>query len=155
MECSIEDIAPTQTALTDTFVLPVKEITLGSPAQQGKDPPFISNNVQASLRPLTLECETSLSQLPFSMLSTPTPLCSELTLSLCPLIHNLVILLITHLTTYQPSSLKDSPQNITHYHDHSSMSVSTAHYYTYLVNIMITMHPLFQHHSCNLLLSNT
>ena len=74
---------------------------------------------------------------------------------LCPLIYSLVILLITHLTTYQPSSSKDSPQNITHYHDHSSMSVSTAHYYTYLVNIMITMHPLFQHHSCNLLLSNT
>ena len=73
---------------------------------------------------------------------------------LCPLIQNLVFLLITHLTTYQPSSSKDSPQNITHYHDHSSMSVSTAHYYTYLVNIMITMHPLFQHHSCNLLLSN-
>ena len=81
MECSIKDIAPTQTALTDTSVLPVKEITLGSPARQGKDPPFVSNNVQASLRPLTLECETSLSQLPFSMLSTPTPLCSELTLS--------------------------------------------------------------------------
>ena len=80
MECSIKDIAPTQTALTDTSVLPVKEITLGSPARQGRDPPFISNNVQASLRPLTLECETSLPQLPFSMPST-TPLCSELTLS--------------------------------------------------------------------------
>ena len=65
MECSIKDIAPTQTALTDTSVLPVKEITLGSHSQQGNDPPFVSNNVQASLRPLTLECETSLSQLPF------------------------------------------------------------------------------------------
>ena len=81
MECSIKDIAHTQAALTDTSVLPVKEITLGSPAQQGKDPPFVSNNVQASLRPLTLEYETSLSQFPFSMPSTPTPLCSELTLS--------------------------------------------------------------------------
>ena len=59
----------------------MKEITLGSPARQGRDPPFVSNNVQVSLRPLTLECKTSLSQLPFSMLSTPTPLCSELTLS--------------------------------------------------------------------------
>ena len=81
MECSIKDIAPTQTALTDTSVLPVKEITLGSPAWQGRDPPFVSNNVQASLRKLTLECETSLPQLPFSMPSTPTSLCSELTLS--------------------------------------------------------------------------
>ena len=66
---------------TPTSVLPVKEITLGSPARQGKDPPFVSDNVQASLRPLTLECKTSLSQLPFSMSSTLTPLCSELTLS--------------------------------------------------------------------------
>ena len=66
---------------TPTSVLPVKEITLGSPARQGKDPPFVSDHVQASLRPLTLECETSLSQLPFSMSSTLTPLCSEITLS--------------------------------------------------------------------------
>ena len=82
VECSIKDIAPTQTALTGTSVfLPVKEITLGSSARQGKDPPFASNNVQTSLRPLTLKYETSLSQLPFSLPSTPTPLCSELTLS--------------------------------------------------------------------------
>ena len=34
VECSIKDIVPTQTALTGTSVfLPVKEITLGSPAQ--------------------------------------------------------------------------------------------------------------------------
>ena len=59
----------------------MKEITLGSPARQGRDPPFVSNNVQASLRPLTLKCETSLPQLPFSMPSTLTPLCSQLTLS--------------------------------------------------------------------------
>ena len=55
VECSIKDIAPTQTALTDTSVLSVKEIILGSPAWQGRDPPFVSNNVQASLQPLTLE----------------------------------------------------------------------------------------------------
>ena len=44
VECSIKDIAPTQTALTGTSVfLSVKEITLGSPARQ------VSNNVQASV----------------------------------------------------------------------------------------------------------
>ena len=80
-ECSIKEIALTQSALTNTSVLPVKEITLGSPAQQGRDSPSVSNNIQASLRPLTFECEASLPHLPFSMHSTPTPLCSELTLS--------------------------------------------------------------------------
>ena len=59
----------------------MKEITLRSPARQGKDPPFASNIVQASLQPLTLKYETSLSQLPFSLPSTLTPLFSELTLS--------------------------------------------------------------------------
>ena len=82
MECSIKAIAPAQTALIGTSVLPVKEITLGSPAQQRRDPSLISNNIIASLRPLTLECETSLSQqVPFSMPSASTPLCSELSLS--------------------------------------------------------------------------
>ena len=81
MEFSIKDIVPTQTALTDTSVLPVKESTPGYPTQQGRDPPFVSNNVQASVQLLTLGCETSLPQLPFSMPSIPTPLCSEFTLS--------------------------------------------------------------------------
>ena len=82
MECSIKAIAPAQTALIGTSVLPVKEITLGSLAQQRRDPSLISNNIIASLRPLTLECEASLSQqVPFSMPSASTPLCSELSLS--------------------------------------------------------------------------
>ena len=60
----------------------MKEITLGSLAQQRRDPSLISNNIIASLRPLTLECEASLSQQePFSMPSASTPLCSELSLS--------------------------------------------------------------------------
>ena len=82
MECSTKAIAPAQTALIGTSVLPVKEITLGSLAQQRRDPSLISNNIIASLRPLTLECEASLSQqVPFSMPSASTPLCSELSLS--------------------------------------------------------------------------
>ena len=60
----------------------MKEITLGSLAQQRRDPFLISNNIIASLRPLTLECEASLSQqVPFSIPSASTPLCSELSLS--------------------------------------------------------------------------
>ena len=59
----------------------MKEITLGSLAQQGRDP-LVTNNIQASSRPLTLECETSLPlQLPFSMPSPPTLLYSEPILS--------------------------------------------------------------------------
>ena len=81
MECSTKAIAPAQTALIGTSVLPVKEITLGSLAQQRRDPSLISNNIITSLRPLTLECEASLSQVPFSMPSASTPLCSELSLS--------------------------------------------------------------------------
>ena len=60
----------------------MKEITLGSLAQQRRDSSLISNNIIASLRPLTLECEASLSQqVPFSMPSASTPLCSELSVS--------------------------------------------------------------------------
>ena len=75
--------------------LTCEENTLGSLAQLGRDP-LVANNIQASLRPLTLECESSLPlQMPFSMPSPPTPLYSD-----CPVIHNLVILLITHFMTH-------------------------------------------------------
>ena len=47
----------------------------------GRDP-LITNNIQASLQPLTVECEASLPlQLPFSMPSPPTLLYSEPILS--------------------------------------------------------------------------
>ena len=152
VECSIKDIALTQTALTDTSVLPVKEITLGSPAWQGRDPPFVSNNVQASLRPLTLKCKTSLPQLPFSMPSTPTLLCSELTLSPYSQPSD-----YTHHSPHDISTFQFKGLSPEHYPVSRSLLDEREYnrYYTYLVSIMITMHPLFQHHSCNLLLSNT
>ena len=115
----IREVALTQTALTSTSVLPVKEITLRSTAQQGRDPSLVSNNIQASSPSLTLECEASLSQQCLS-LCLLHHLYSALSL-LCLLIHSQVILLITHFMTHHPFRLKQSHQNIIWYHYHSSL----------------------------------
>ena len=149
MECSIREIALTQTILTDISVLPVKEITLKSLAQQGRDPCFVSNKIHVFLWPLTLEYEASLSQqVSFSMSSTSTPLCSEISLS--------AYSQPSDFTHHSPHDIQSSSLNITRYCIRSSLSVIKTLQQTYcLPNIINTMHLLFWHYYHKLLHSNT
>ena len=79
VECSIKDTAPVKPALISTSAFPVKVNTPGPSAQEGKLP-LVSPYGKAPLRPLTLECESSLTQVHLSMTSESTLLNSELIL---------------------------------------------------------------------------
>ena len=149
VECSIREIALAETTVIGTAVLPVKKITLESLSQQGRDPSLVSNNILTSLQPLTLKCETSLSQqVRFSMPSTSTLICCELRYSAYSQPSD-----FTHHSFHDSLS---SSLNITRYYNYSSLSVIIMLQQTYyLLNTMNAMHLSFQHHSHDQPCSNT
>ena len=79
VECLIKDTAPVKPALISTSAFPAKVNTPGPSVQEGKLP-LVSPYGKAPLRPLTLECESSLTQVHLSMTSESTLLNSELIL---------------------------------------------------------------------------
>ena len=93
MVCSIKDTAPVKTAPINTFAFPAKVSTPGPSPQEGGEIPPVSVNSKALIRPLMLECEPSLPQMPLSMTSKSTlfysepisPACSQIFDSICDL----------------------------------------------------------------------
>ncbi len=79
VECLIKDTAPIKTALISISAFPVKENTPRPSAQEGKLP-LVSPYRKAPRQPLTLECESSLTQVHLSTTSELTLLNSKLIL---------------------------------------------------------------------------